>query len=156
MTAQAVDPKAWAESAAGLPAAGLVLAAVFVVLAFVVLIWRGSEKLGITGVGSEVKLLREALIKDLAETREERSAELRAMVDFFKASAESDKRLRREFRVVMKWAANAYGVAGPPLDDADEDSDPAIALPPARTRAASVPDAQAGAPTSRQGRQRRG
>lgn len=148
-----VDPKAWSEAISNLSGAAVVLLTVIIVLGFVLLLWRGSEYLKIPGAGVEIKLAREAAAKDRAEEFAERKKEREAFEGHFRGAAESDKRLRRDFRVTIAWIAMRLGGEAPELDPI-EDSDPSIAPPPiaqpAKTRAASQPDVSANAlPASR-------
>jgi hypothetical protein len=146
------DPRVWSEAASNLSSAALVVVTMVVVLSFVLLLWRGSEKLGIPGAGVEIRLAREALMKDREEELAERKKERELFAAHFKEAAESDKRLRRDFRSVMTWIATTLGREPPELEP-PEDSDPSIAPPPlAKGRGASSPDlAPLSAPASRRG-----
>lgn len=140
-----VDPRPWAEASQSLPSAVLVLLTVAIVLGFVLVLWRGSDRLGIPGAGVEIKKAREEAAKDRAEELAERKREREAFEGHFRGAAESDKRLRRDFRVTIAWIAMRLGGEAPELDPI-EDSDPSIVpppiAPPAKTRGAVVPDVE--------------
>lgn len=140
-----VDPKAWSEAISNLSGAAVVLLTVVIVLGFVMLLWRGSEYLKIPGAGVEIRLAREAAAKDRAEELAERKKEREAFEQHFRSASESDKRLRRDFRVTIAWIAMRLGGEAPELDPI-EDSDPSIAPPPntqpSKTRVASQPDVE--------------
>jgi hypothetical protein len=157
----AVDPKVWSEALSGASSAALVFLTVLVLLGFVTLIWRGSDKLGIPGAGVELRLAREEAARDRAADLDERKKELaervkerEAFAAHFKISEESDRRLRREFRVVMSWLAHTVGVAPPDIDD-PEDSDRAIEPPPTLAKIPGDASASASAVSSPSSRRRR-
>lgn len=150
-----VDPKAWSEAISNLSGAATVLLTVIIVLGFVLLLWRGSEYLKIPGAGVEIRKAREEAAKDRADELAERKKEREAFEGHFRSASESDKRLRRDFRVTIAWIAMRLGGEAPELDPI-EDSDPSIVPPPntqpARTRVSSQPDVEAmPVPVSRRG-----
>ena len=96
----ATDPAAWAVVIRDITAASAVLAVVVVGAVLALLFWRGSEKLGIVGAGSEIRLTRQALERNTS----------------------TQSALRADFRVVVAWIARREGSEPPlqPLEEHDE------------------------------------
>ena len=111
-----VNPKAWAEASAQLPAAILIVLVVLMFLVFGLLIWRGNERLGFVGVGTELRRWRQAT----------------------EASAEAQRLLRGDFHVVVQWVARRLGSEPPPLPPI-EDLEASAVDAPARAPLASRP-----------------
>ena len=117
------DPLAVSHALRDIGAVGAVLVVVIIFAVLALLFWRGSEKLGIIGAGTELQLTRKALER----------------------SSHEQSKLRADFRVVVAWIARREG-SEPPLAPLSKQSEepgassepeplpppPAVALPAQR------------------------
>jgi len=109
------DPVAWGQALRDLGAVGAVLLVVFFFCATIMLIWRGSKKLDIVGVGTE--------IRDELRAGAEALAKVGAVMD--RVSSVLD-RLERSGRLPQPSVRPA------PDEEPDEEEGPALAGPTSR------------------------
>lgn len=113
----ATDPAAWGVLLRDITAVSAVLIVVIIGAFLALLFWRGSDKLGIVGAGSEIRLMRQAA---------ERNTTVQSA-------------LRSDFRVVVAWIARREGSEPPlpPIEESAASPEPApIPAPPAHVPAA--------------------
>lgn len=125
----ASDPAAWGQAVQSLgPDRGVILVVV-VGAVLCLLFWRGAERLGIVGVGHELRLMRQALEKNAIE----------------------QTRLRGDFHVIVEWLAKRERTEPPPLAPLSESeaASAPLAPPPVSDRPnVGPPSRRAKAPAS--------
>jgi hypothetical protein len=122
----ATDPAAWAQAVQSVgPDRGVILVVVVGAL-LALLFWRGAEKLGVIGVGQELRLMRVALEKNASE----------------------QTALRGDFHVIVQWLAKRERTDPPPLAPLSESEAAAAPLAPPPSH-----DPPTLAPTSRRPRE---
>ena len=122
----ATDPAAWAQAVQSVgPDRGVILVVVVGAL-LALLFWRGAEKLGVIGVGQELRLMRVALEKNASE----------------------QTALRGDFHVIVQWLAKRERTDPPPLAPLSESEAAAAPLAPPPAHDPPMP-----APTSRRPRE---
>ena len=122
----ATDPAAWAQAVQSVgPDRGVILVVVVGAL-LALLFWRGAEKLGVIGVGQELRLMRVALEKNASE----------------------QTALRGDFHVIVQWLAKRERTDPPPLPPLSESEAAAAPLAPPPSH-----DPPTLAPTSRRPRE---
>jgi hypothetical protein len=94
------DPRAWGDALRDLGATAAVLLVVFFFCMTVILIWRGSKRLDIVGIGPE-----------------------------FQRISKAQERHTRDQRVIITWLAHAFD-KDPPIFDEDPEANAPSAPPP--------------------------
>ena len=108
------DPLAVSHALRDIGAVGAMLVLVLLFVSIALLFWRGADKLGIVGAGTEIRLMRQAMEK----------------------SGREQAKLRADFHVVVRWIARREG-SEPPLapvsqqtEEPDASSEPEPLRPP--------------------------